>query len=242
MTCPDCGVRLEVVKTLVLADATQRLRQCQCGSRFVTVEKLLKRLPATAPQPPGNDPATASQPREKSIGSGSLPPDSNPDVADLPERARELDYPAEFETIWAETGRRGHKEPACKAWKKKGKPAAALVVPAWNAYKASLEEWRNPKDLSSWLNINGHRQEWIPRAPKPADTRCAFHKLPGTRGKLPRQGQIVGCPECKHSAAALASREAVPTPIADALSSAKWSGKYPTPEEMAEISGKRSAG
>jgi hypothetical protein len=42
------------------------------------------------------------------------------------------------------------------------------VVTAWNAYTASLEEWRSPKDTSSWLNINGHKQRWIPRVVKPA--------------------------------------------------------------------------
>jgi hypothetical protein len=41
------------------------------------------------------------------------------------------------------------------------------VVTAWKAYLSSLEEWRSPKDLSSWLNINGHLQRWQPRAATP---------------------------------------------------------------------------
>lgn len=57
MTCPDCGCRLEVVKTMVLEATTQRLRECGCGSRFLTTEVVSRRLPMpppTASQPPGN--------------------------------------------------------------------------------------------------------------------------------------------------------------------------------------------
>jgi hypothetical protein len=42
-----------------------------------------------------------------------------------------------------------------------------LVLPVWTAYLASLEEWRSPKDLSSWLNVGGHLQQWEPRKVSP---------------------------------------------------------------------------
>lgn len=78
MLCPDCGCRLEVVKTMVLDATTQRLRECGCGSRFVTVETVSRKLPGlpvTASQPPGND-----LPQSSSSGSVlSLLPSADPD-------------------------------------------------------------------------------------------------------------------------------------------------------------------
>jgi hypothetical protein len=83
--CQDCGCRLEVVKTMVMDATTQRLRECRCGSRFITTEVVTRKLPAlpvTASQPPGNDSTQSS-----SSGSGSLSlPSQKPDQTQTPAR------------------------------------------------------------------------------------------------------------------------------------------------------------
>jgi hypothetical protein len=93
-----------------------------------------------------------------------------------PEQARGetlvIEYTEDFETLWTATGRHGHKEPAARAYAAAGSPDPARAAIAWTAYLASLEEWRSPKDLSSWLGINGHLQQYGP-PPAPRQMKTA---------------------------------------------------------------------
>src|SRR5438477_159504 len=59
MLCPECSSRTSVIKTVVVPSRTIRLRECPCGVRAETEEKVIRRLPmtpATVRQPPGNGP------------------------------------------------------------------------------------------------------------------------------------------------------------------------------------------
>lgn len=72
-------------------------------------------------------------------------------------------YPAEFEAVWEGVGRRGDKEPALRAWRKRGKPTWAQIGPVWAAYMLSDSPSRGyVKDLSTWFNKGCHTQEWAP--------------------------------------------------------------------------------
>jgi len=73
-------------------------------------------------------------------------------------RNRDAEYTEEFERLWTGCDRRGHKEPAARAYVERGRPPVDDVIAAWKAYKASLPSWRNPKDVSAWLRIKGHLQ------------------------------------------------------------------------------------
>jgi len=99
----------------------------------------------------------------------------NPKRAHVKAKRRVVEYSPEFERLWEATGK-GHKEPAMKAWVAAGKPDVDEVTTAWKAYLASLDDWRSPKDLSSWLNINGHKQMWRPfvKAAKPVAPAESF--------------------------------------------------------------------
>lgn len=167
--CDDCGTRMRVFDTSHGGDLTYRKLRCQCGSGFETVERRSKRLPSLA---------TNSQPlpavetgRTLDISSSqesSLPLRSNPDQTQARVRAEPAPtYPQDFEQIWAGTGRRGDKFAALKAWKKRGKPGWDIVGPAHAAYVRSLPSWRNPKDLSTWLNNYGHTQTYGDPPPEP---------------------------------------------------------------------------
>lgn len=70
-------------------------------------------------------------------------------------------YPPEFEEIWSGCDRKGGKHDALKAWKK-SKPPAAKVIASWKLYVASLEDWRQPKDVSTWLNARGWLEDYKP--------------------------------------------------------------------------------
>ena len=143
--------------------------------------------------------------------------------------------------MWRETGRRGLKDAAHRFWVKQGKPPAIEVVAAWKSYLLSLEDWRSPKDLSGWLNLKGHKQEWIPATKPTADTRCHFHRSPGTNGKRPPAGWFAGCPECKHARAGTSTRTGSPSSIADLAAetekrlAAQRNVTPATPEQLAEL-------
>jgi len=47
-------------------------------------------------------------------------------------------------------------------WIKRGRPDHEVVAVKWAEYRASLPSWRNPKDLSTWLNNFGHTHDYIP--------------------------------------------------------------------------------
>jgi hypothetical protein len=260
MICPECrSAKMTVVKTMVLAGATKRLVECPCGIRCETEETVIRRLPAA--QPPGNAQVTASQPPGNppatkagaiSGSDSSLPPEplSNPDQTQTPARVKkpaEPNYTAAFEAVWAGCDRRGVKFPAFKAWEKCGKPPAEQVVAVWKAYLASLEEWRSPQDVSTWLNARGHTQEWTSAKKPPKESRCGFHRAFGARGKRPPAGWFADCPECRHARAAAGTRQSDASPVVDlvAATEAKLAKdrnvRLPTPEELAELRSARGA-
>jgi hypothetical protein len=85
--CQDCGCRLEVIKTMVLEDVTQRLRECGCGSRFLTTEVVSRKLPMappTASQPPGN------RSEQSSLSGSDLSPPQKPDPDQTPARVERI--------------------------------------------------------------------------------------------------------------------------------------------------------
>lgn len=93
-------------------------------------------------------------------GSSQLNSDQK-QIADVPSAV--FAYPKAFEEVWEGCDRKGGKGAAFKAWGK-SKPPASLVAPAWKRYVASLEEWRNPQDVSTWLNERGWLNEYVPYA------------------------------------------------------------------------------
>jgi hypothetical protein len=174
--CPQCGVKTEVVKTaarLTAKEPTRRLRSCPCGYRGISRETWETHLPMDH-GPLGAVTGNHGQlaPNDRQLGASYSSQDSdlsdpNPESVVNPKRAhvkakrRVVEYSPEFERLWEATGK-GHKEPAMKAWVAAGKPDVDEVITAWKAYLASLDEWRSPKDLSSWLNISGYKQTWRP--------------------------------------------------------------------------------
>ena len=76
------------------------------------------------------------------------------------------DYPAEFERIWAETGRSGNKFPAFETWLSVGSPSADAVIEGWR--HAELHDKRWPgfiPHLSTWLNVRGWEDRPSDRKP-----------------------------------------------------------------------------
>lgn len=69
--------------------------------------------------------------------------------------------PPEFEELWKGCDRKGHKADALKAWRKV-RPPSSVVVPAWKRYVGSLEEWRQPRDVATWLNAKGWLETYVP--------------------------------------------------------------------------------
>lgn len=189
MICLDCGVRLEVVKTMVMPDSTQRLRQCQCGSRFLTVEKVARRLPvlpATTRQPPGNGPPTTPQPPGNAggvgggVSSGQVPiriSDPNSEASLLSgtrARARErkpVEESPEFDRLWAGNRRVGRRFPALKAWRAAGCPDVTKLIELWDAWMRT-DDWKRGAVpyLSTWINQHGWKDDPAVCAPKRAQT------------------------------------------------------------------------
>lgn len=187
MTCPACEAKLEVLKTMVLPGHTLRLRECSCGQRYETIEKVVRKLPvppATNGQPARNGPSEPGNPSEVSggigggVSSGFDPqtPDSNPGLRLLSEprararsrqRATDEPYSEAFEEVWRETGRHGNKHPAFMEWIKWGRWPWRQLGPIYGAY---LKSERPAKlgaiqDLRTWLHGRGHLQEWVPWSP-----------------------------------------------------------------------------
>jgi len=88
-------------------------------------------------------------------------------------------YPKAFEVLWDQTGKRGGKFAALKAWRKVGQPTWDAIGSTWAAYLVSERPRAGyVKDLSSWLNGRCHEQDWAPAPrlgsiPKPPPDRLA---------------------------------------------------------------------
>jgi hypothetical protein len=132
-----------------------------------------------------------------------------------PAPAKEPSYPAEFERIWAGTGRKGNKWPAFAAWKRLGRPSAEFVLAGWQAWMRT-DQWRRGfvPHLSTWLNARGW--EDVPTAadlagaaaptkatgPPRDPAECEYHANGRNKGRAASaHWSRPLCPECKHMAA-----------------------------------------
>lgn len=223
MMCQECGHRLEVVKTLVLETTTQRLRACQCGSRFLTTETVTRKLPAlpaTAGQPPGNN-----SPQSSSLVSDSSP-GSKPDQT----RARVEPVIRTFLVAGKDSPpwelRESFYKKLTTAYPGVNAEAEFAKVDVWS--EANPAKRKTPRGMKAFLTrwfdtAQNNATRTAPRQTA-SDPRCAFHRAPGTNNKRPRFGLVAGCPECKHVQAMNGSRQSEPTP---------WQGKPATAEEIA---------
>lgn len=187
MNCRDCRLPLSVEQTLKGDDADIRVQPCACGSRWLTETRIVRRLTGTyirgtngtngvhGPPIQGTNPPSSGG----GVG-GGLPelgvvttsinhdPNSNGVVLSNPDQTRarnkrRADYEPEFIVVWEETGRRGVKSLAHRAWVKVGRPPWDALATVWRAYLLSERPMAGfVKDLSSWLNQRCHEQEWQP--------------------------------------------------------------------------------
>ena len=179
--CPECGSRMAIKATNHGGGITFRVAECDCGERWELEERRARRLqPCTAVHSRGQPPTVASPPESSGGFGGDLSaiPSGVPDLAPIstanPKRGRArsngeaIDYPKDFEILWEQTGRRGVKFNALKAWMSRGRPSWVDVQATWRAYLLSERPVAGYiKDLSSWLNGRGHQQEWLPARATP---------------------------------------------------------------------------
>jgi hypothetical protein len=142
---------------MVLEAVTQRLRQCECGVRFLTTETVTRKLvvpPSTAGQPPANPPATHGQPP----GNNSAQPSSSGlDLTSLsqpdPERAREEQTVFRFPVsgrnapVWA-LGQERHEEFG-RAFPGVDRFAEYEKISAWS--NANPKRRKTPRGMPAFL-------------------------------------------------------------------------------------------
>lgn len=246
MRCPACGspaTKQQVHKTVDVVDENKRWRRCECGARWTTAEKMIRGTlqvicdpliakhqvtgdPQVTERQVISDPSVTLRGRGVNpdlglflIGSGSLEASGSEVVRKIGNGNADAAYPAEFEAIWAHTGRRGLKARAFTAWKKHGKPTMVQVEPKWAAYMLSDRPSRGYVfDLSTWLNGRGWLQEWQPYANaipgaagsatdpsrKPFAGYCNDH-LDGNPRRFARKFDP-NCPPCRELKAKYAGR------------------------------------
>lgn len=172
--------------------ATVREHRCPCGQQFVSEDRITRRLTAiSSNRGPVKEPYTVPKPTVKGtqtevlgdpnvqkgglgvsdLGLSGLNSQTG-SLSDLrldhsqevdPAREAEPKYPIAFELVWRVTGKRGLKGKAFKAWKKAGKPTADAIGARWSAYLLSERPVAGfVLDLSTWLNGDGHTQDWQP--------------------------------------------------------------------------------
>ncbi len=168
VTCRDCGLRMEVTKTMSSAARTTRINQCPCGSRFETEERVTRRLPVATGRPPvvtGNPTSldlisSLSDPISLSDSAlTSKPPESDAGARKSKGRPNLKGYTEAFEAFWQgcnDAGRgKGNKWPAFKAFDRL-KLDPIKTFETWNLWMTT-PQWsggHNP-DVSSWLNARG---------------------------------------------------------------------------------------
>jgi hypothetical protein len=241
MKCSTCNGSTSVYRTTPTARIEVRERRCEaCQERWETTESetpgtrrrhsaaVTNSAPVAAWQhvatnsgpvaplwPPGSSggvggglPSESDLIRSGSDQAPSEPPDQTPARVKAAPK-----YDAAFEREWEGTRKLGSKLNAFKAWVALGKPAFAESWAAWS----KLDGWRRGfvPHVSTWLNDRRFEQKPAEAAKPPADTRCHFHRAPGTRGKRPPAGWIADCPECKHGRAGSAGRASEPTSVTD---------------------------
>lgn len=180
MNCIACGTQAtRVTKSMDDGLTVKRMRVCPCGARWITNEISDKRTLKTTngqigPPMASNRPPLAIRANGGLGGVCSEDPgsDPNPIVVVTPERAHartktraKVTYPGEFLILWEQTGKRGGKFAALKAWERMERPSWLAVQATWRAYLLSERPRAGfVKDLSSWLNQRCHEQDWQPVA------------------------------------------------------------------------------
>jgi hypothetical protein len=78
-----------------------------------------------------------------------------------PAKSAPFVYPAAFEAFWSgitSPRSKGLKSDALRAWSKKGKPAAEILIPKWGEYLSQVGEY--PKDVCRWIAARGWEEEY----------------------------------------------------------------------------------
>jgi len=156
-------------------------------------------------------------------------------------------YPEEFVRLWNVYPRKDGKGAAFRAWKAQRPPEMAVVSAL--GWQRKTNQWtseggRYIPHLATYLNQRRWEDEPTSSSrPTAVDLRCRFHRLPGTRGKLPdRTPPLEGCPECRHAKAANGSRQGEPQRIDDALPAWMERKVIPaTPDEISALREERKA-
>lgn len=155
-----------------------------------------------------NDPAIFSS---EKVQEGS---DLNPGSPGNPKRAHarkarvEPSYESEFVLIWNFTGKHGSKFKAQESWIGNGRPAFTEIQAKYTEYKASLPSWRSEKDLATWFNQWGHKQDYQPAPPEPKRNGFA---PPAVRAEEARQERIQDA-RFKRIQEELKPRQSAPSP------------------------------
>jgi len=257
--CMNCtSAKTEVFRTVLLPTATQRERRCACGARFLTVETLVGTMLPPAPrqqketknatgsdQPASRQQAEQAAPHSSSgsVSSGSDQASSKPSDAPamkpafvglpLAAKGKTWDVTAAFDTELANgfpaIDRQAEYQKA-KIW--------LLASPANRKTEKGMERF-----LFHWFTTEQNRGG--KGAARATDTRCHFHRSPGTNGKRPPAGWFSACPECKHGRAGGGTRAGEPASIADlaAATEAKLARDRSitpaSPEQIAELRASR---
>jgi hypothetical protein len=118
------------------------------------------------PDHPDQDPKpSAPDPFGSSISNPDPDPAEDqvttPDARAKRGRGTAVVYPAEFEELWAKTGRQGNKHPAFRVWDKI-KPLVTLntLIERWAEWEQT-DRWREGfiPHLRTWLNVRGWQDE-----------------------------------------------------------------------------------
>ncbi len=263
MTCRDCAAALPTDQTIRGEETDMRIHTCACGSRWMSEQRITRRLLGThkgganGVQGPPRD-GTNPRPTARGVGGApssgtdlgqtSLAP-SEPLSKTRPRVERpSVQETAAFIAFYEAYPRKKQRPAALRAWVKQGCEAIADAVMA--GLRAHLPELnaREPDKVpypASWINDTEWKDPPLPM--RAADTRCHFHRSPGTTGKRPPAGWFSACPECKHGRAGGGSRTGEASPVADlvAATEAKLAAqrniKPASPEQIAELRASREA-
>jgi hypothetical protein len=212
---------------MVLDATTQRLRECACGSRYITTETVTRRLPpaptSADTQPPGNVPPT---PRQRPGNRSAQYSDSDQGIplpiseADPDQTRARAEQPVFQFDVVANGGKpwallKAKHEEFGSAFPAVDRMAEYRKISAW--ISSNPVNRKTPRGMPSflfrWLSRAQDRGGSSPRLPVSSvpDPRCPFHRQAGTNNR-PSRFPHPNCPECKHAAAARGERRAEPTP------------------------------
>lgn len=189
MNCLECGSGMRVTKThpsgTDASPTVERINVCACGQRYLTEERIKRRLAISGHIAPVNGPVTTrirtvnDPPKgQKSPSPPEIPSLSDSDpirslsvpLSDLlsegdqevdPARVYEPDFLMFWVTIEPIGRRKGDKAKAQDVWRKKGRPNSSNLVAGWIRYRASCGDGFT-MDADKWLRESGWSKEWEP--------------------------------------------------------------------------------